>query len=105
MGDLLALAVVAHGGMQRWDEFKTLRTVLSVAGSLWSVEQQSVCSRARSSRKRLVTIPRHILPAKHSRRPGIRMRRVRTWCGRSASTRWFHKKHYANDSFDVLSIN
>jgi hypothetical protein len=34
MGDLLALAVVAHGGMQRWDEFKTLRTVLSVAGSL-----------------------------------------------------------------------
>ena len=50
MGDLLALAIVAHGGMQRWDEFKTLRTVLSVAGSLWSVEQQSVCSRARSSR-------------------------------------------------------
>ena len=34
MGDLLALAAVAHGGMQRWDEFTTLRTVLSVAGSL-----------------------------------------------------------------------
>jgi hypothetical protein len=40
MGDLLALAVEAHRGMQRRDEFKTLRTELSVAGSTWRVEQQ-----------------------------------------------------------------
>ena len=40
MGDLFALAVEAHGGMQRRDELKTLRTELSVAGSMWSVEQQ-----------------------------------------------------------------
>jgi hypothetical protein len=40
MNDLLALAVEAHGGMQRWDEFKTLRTELSVAGAIWSIKQQ-----------------------------------------------------------------
>lgn len=40
MSDLLALAVEAHGGMQRWDEFKTLRTELSVAGAIWSIKQQ-----------------------------------------------------------------
>ena len=55
MGDLFALAVEAHGGMQRRDELKTLRTELSVAGSMWSVEQQqSSCSRARSSRSRRI---------------------------------------------------
>jgi N-ethylmaleimide reductase len=40
MSDLLSLAVEAHGGMQRWDEFKTLRTELSVAGAIWSIKQQ-----------------------------------------------------------------
>jgi hypothetical protein len=40
MSDLLALAVEAHGGMQRWDEFKALRTELSVAGAIWSIKQQ-----------------------------------------------------------------
>jgi hypothetical protein len=41
MSDLLALAVESHGGMQRWDEFKTLRTELSVAGAIWSIKQQA----------------------------------------------------------------
>jgi hypothetical protein len=109
MGDLLALAVEAHGGMQRRDEFKTLRTELFVAGSICSVEQQSglltgkifeietnaerltITPFTRPERRsvfvqtdsrfgcwtvelsRPVTIPRLRLPAKHSRRPGIRM--------------------------------
>ena len=41
MGDLLALAVVAHGGMQRRDELKTLRTELSVAGSMCGASSSS----------------------------------------------------------------
>ena len=40
MDDLLGFAVEAHGGMRRWDEFKTLRTELSVAGAIWSIKQQ-----------------------------------------------------------------
>jgi len=40
MSDLLAFAVEAHGGLPRWDEFKTLRTELSVAGAIWSIKQQ-----------------------------------------------------------------
>ena len=41
MSDLLALAVEAHGGLKRWDEFKTLRTELSVDGAIWHIKQQA----------------------------------------------------------------
>src|ERR1700690_2644910 len=40
MNDLLALAVEAHGGLYRWDEFKTLKAELSVAGAIWHVKKQ-----------------------------------------------------------------
>jgi hypothetical protein len=40
MNDLLALAVEAHGGLARWDEFKTLKTELSVDGAIWRIKQQ-----------------------------------------------------------------
>ena len=40
MDDLLALAVEAHGGLDRWDEFKTLKAELSVDGAIWHVKQQ-----------------------------------------------------------------
>jgi len=40
MNDLLAFAVKAHGGLQRWNEFKTLRAELSVDGAIWHVKQQ-----------------------------------------------------------------
>lgn len=40
MNDLLALALKAHGGLQRWDEFKTLKAELTVGGAIWQVKQQ-----------------------------------------------------------------
>ena len=40
MSDLLAFALEAHGGLPRWDEFKTLRAELSVDGAIWRIKQQ-----------------------------------------------------------------
>lgn len=40
LNDLLALAVEAHGGLLRWNEFKTLKAELSVGGAIWHVKQQ-----------------------------------------------------------------
>ena len=40
MNDLLGFAIQAHGGMQRWDEFTTLRAELSVDGAIWRIKQQ-----------------------------------------------------------------
>jgi hypothetical protein len=41
MNDLLTLAVEAHGGLHRWNEFKTLKAELSVDGAIWHVKQQA----------------------------------------------------------------
>jgi hypothetical protein len=38
--DLLAVALEAHGGLERWNEFKTLKAELSVDGAIWHVKQQ-----------------------------------------------------------------
>jgi len=38
--DLLALAVEAHGGLHRWNDFKTLKAELSIDGAIWHVKQQ-----------------------------------------------------------------
>ena len=40
MNDLLAFAVQAHGGLDRWNTFKTLRAELSVGGAIWQIKQQ-----------------------------------------------------------------
>jgi hypothetical protein len=40
MNDLLAFAVEAHGGLHRWNEFKTLKAELSVDGAIWHVKRQ-----------------------------------------------------------------
>lgn len=40
MDDLLTLAVRAHGGMDRWNAFRTLRAELSVDGAIWRIKQQ-----------------------------------------------------------------
>jgi hypothetical protein len=40
MNDLLALAVDAHGGMDRWASFTRLSAELSVDGAIWHVKQQ-----------------------------------------------------------------
>jgi hypothetical protein len=39
MSDLLAFALEAHGGLPRWDEFKTLSAELSVDGAIWRIKQ------------------------------------------------------------------
>jgi hypothetical protein len=41
MNGLLALALEAHGGLSRWNEFKTLRAELSVDGAIWHAKQQA----------------------------------------------------------------
>ena len=40
MNDLLTKAVHAHGGLDRWNVFRTLRAELSVAGAIWQIKQQ-----------------------------------------------------------------
>lgn len=40
MNDLLALALEAHGGLQRWNDFNTLKAELSVGGAIWQLKQQ-----------------------------------------------------------------
>src|ERR1700722_17019012 len=40
MSDLLEMAVEAHGGIKRWNEFNTLRAELSIGGAIWEVKQQ-----------------------------------------------------------------
>jgi hypothetical protein len=40
MNDLLEMAVEAHGGIKRWNEFNTLRAELSIGGAIWEVKQQ-----------------------------------------------------------------
>jgi hypothetical protein len=40
MSDLLEMAVEAHGGLDRWNEFNTLRAEVSIGGAIWEVKQQ-----------------------------------------------------------------
>jgi hypothetical protein len=40
MNDLLALALEAHGGLQRWNEFQTLKAEVSIDGAIWHLKQQ-----------------------------------------------------------------
>jgi len=40
MNDLLALAIKAHGGLERWNSFTRLKTKLSVDGAIWHLKQQ-----------------------------------------------------------------
>lgn len=40
MNDLLAFAVEAHGGLDRWNSFSRLRAELSVDGAIWHLKQQ-----------------------------------------------------------------
>jgi hypothetical protein len=40
MNDLLTFALEAHGGLQRWNEFTTLKAELSVDGAIWHAKQQ-----------------------------------------------------------------
>jgi hypothetical protein len=40
MSDLLALAIAAHGGIDRWDAFTRLTAEVSVAGAIWELKQQ-----------------------------------------------------------------
>jgi len=40
MNDLLALAIDAHGGLERWNGFTELKAALSVDGAIWHLKQQ-----------------------------------------------------------------
>jgi hypothetical protein len=40
MNELLKLAVEAHGGLDRWNQFKTLKARISVTGALWQLRGQ-----------------------------------------------------------------
>jgi hypothetical protein len=39
MNDLLAFAIRAHGGLDRWNAFKKLRAEVSIDGAIWYVKQ------------------------------------------------------------------
>jgi hypothetical protein len=39
MNDLLAFAIKAHGGLERWNAFSSLRAEVSIDGAIWYVKQ------------------------------------------------------------------
>jgi hypothetical protein len=39
MSSLLDLALEAHGGLKRWNEFRTLRADVSIGGAIWDIKQ------------------------------------------------------------------
>ncbi|MCK1446699.1 MULTISPECIES: hypothetical protein [unclassified Bradyrhizobium] len=41
MNDLLAFAIEAHGGLDRWNEFTKLRAEVSLSGAIWDFKQQT----------------------------------------------------------------
>jgi hypothetical protein len=41
MNDLLARAVAAHGGLDRFNRFKTVSAVLAIGGALWLLKGQA----------------------------------------------------------------
>ena len=41
MSDLLATAIAAHGGLDRWNRFKSVALELSIGGALWDLKGQS----------------------------------------------------------------
>ena len=40
MNDLLAFAIDAHGGLERWNRFTKLSAEVSIGGAIWDVKQQ-----------------------------------------------------------------
>src|SRR5579859_3889308 len=40
MDDLLKLAIEAHGGLERWRQFKEARASASITGALWHLKGQ-----------------------------------------------------------------
>jgi hypothetical protein len=38
MGELLDLALKAHGGLERWNEVKTIKVAASITGAIWHVK-------------------------------------------------------------------
>jgi hypothetical protein len=79
MSDLLAMAVEAHGGLARWNEFSTLRAELSIGGAIWEVKQQpglltNKIFEIRTHEERITITPFHrSWPAigVHSKSPGF----------------------------------
>jgi hypothetical protein len=41
MSDLMTLVLEAHGGVQRWQELKSLRVSASIGGAMWGMKGQS----------------------------------------------------------------
>jgi hypothetical protein len=39
LSDLLALAVSAHGGLERWNSFRTLEARMSIGGGIFAAKQ------------------------------------------------------------------
>jgi hypothetical protein len=40
MDDLLSLALDAHGGLDRWNAFNSLKAEVSIGGAIWDIKQQ-----------------------------------------------------------------
>jgi hypothetical protein len=40
MNELLEVAVKAHGGLERWNQLKSLKSNMSITGTLWQVKSR-----------------------------------------------------------------
>ena len=50
MNDLLEVAVAAHGGLDRWNQVKSITVGASITGALWSLKGQDDALKGRSLR-------------------------------------------------------
>jgi hypothetical protein len=60
MTDLLALAVEAHGGLERWNTVKSIDVELSITGAIWQVKGRpdvlrTIAMRVEVEQERVVT--------------------------------------------------
>src|SRR5450432_8422 len=60
MNDLLQTAVAAHGGLERWNQVKTIKVAASITGAIWFVKGQgdylkNVVMTVDTTKERLVT--------------------------------------------------
>jgi hypothetical protein len=70
MNDLLAFAIDAHGGLDRWNTFTRLKAEVSIDGAIWHVKQQPGVLKDKvleiDTHKQLLTITPFLAPGQRS---------------------------------------
>jgi len=105
MGDLLDIAINAHGGLDRWNKVSTIRIDASITGAIWLVrgkpdvlkdvvitaetKQERLTMEIRGQRKRSVFEPNHVVIQNDQGQPIVeRHNPRRSFEGQTLETPW-----------------